>query len=159
MWSRERRVWGRGGQVPRTCPPLVHTVRRTALGPQDASISSPLGVAVVVARSLGVPLDERGVWPARGDDPRASQGRCSFGMRRGTPARGYVRAEAWRDATLERGPNHPHGGCSLARHGTYARKTPRGTWGLIRGLRPRSVSVSRGQAPRSDGNHALEAPR
>ena len=23
-------------------------------------------------------------------------------------------------------PNHPHGGCSLARHGTYARKTPRG---------------------------------
>lgn len=28
---------------------------------------------------------------------------------------------------LERCPNHPHGGCSLARHGTYARKTPRGT--------------------------------
>ena len=39
----------------------------------------------------------------------------------------YVRAEAWRDATLERCPNHPHGGCALARHGTYARKTPRGT--------------------------------
>ena len=39
----------------------------------------------------------------------------------------YVRAEAWRDASLERCPNHPHGGCSLARHGTYARKTPRGT--------------------------------
>ena len=38
----------------------------------------------------------------------------------------YVRAEAWRDATLERCPNHPHGGCSLASHGTYARKTPRG---------------------------------
>ena len=38
----------------------------------------------------------------------------------------YVRAEAWRDATLERCPNHPHGGCSFARHGTYARKTPRG---------------------------------
>ena len=38
----------------------------------------------------------------------------------------YVRAEAWRDATLERCPNHPHGGCSLAGHGTYARKTPRG---------------------------------
>ena len=38
----------------------------------------------------------------------------------------YVRAEAWRDARLARCPNHPHGGCSLARHGTYERKTPRG---------------------------------
>ena len=38
----------------------------------------------------------------------------------------YVSAQAWRDARLERCPNHPHGGCSLARHGTYARKTPRG---------------------------------
>ena len=39
----------------------------------------------------------------------------------------YVRAQAWRDATLERCPNHPLGNCSLARHGTYTRKTPRGT--------------------------------
>ena len=38
----------------------------------------------------------------------------------------YVKAKAWRDARLERCPNHPHGGCSLARHGTYARKTPLG---------------------------------
>ena len=38
----------------------------------------------------------------------------------------YVRAEAWRDARLDRCPNHPHGGCSLARHGAYARKSPRG---------------------------------
>ena len=29
--------------MPRTCPRLVHTFRRTALGPQDASTSSPLG--------------------------------------------------------------------------------------------------------------------
>ena len=27
----------------------------------------------------------------------------------------------------ERCPNHPRGGCSLARHGTYARRTPVGT--------------------------------
>ena len=40
----------------------------------------------------------------------------------------YVRAQAWRDARLERCPNHPHRRCSLARHGTYARKTPRGTY-------------------------------
>ena len=38
----------------------------------------------------------------------------------------YVRTEAWRDARLDRCPNHPHGGCSLDRHGTYARKSPRG---------------------------------
>ena len=38
----------------------------------------------------------------------------------------YVGAEAWRDARLGRCPNHPHGGCSLAGHGAYARKTPRG---------------------------------
>ena len=45
----------------------------------------------------------------------------------GHTGEGYVRAQAWRDASLERCPNHPHGGCSLARHGTYTRKTPRGT--------------------------------
>ena len=39
----------------------------------------------------------------------------------------YVKAEAWHAASLERCPNHPHGDCSLARHGTYTRKSPRGT--------------------------------
>ena len=39
----------------------------------------------------------------------------------------YVTAQAWRAARLERCPKHPRGGCSLARHGTYARKLPRGT--------------------------------
>ena len=38
----------------------------------------------------------------------------------------YVKTEAWRDARLERCPNHPHGGCSVASHGTYERKTPPG---------------------------------
>ena len=38
----------------------------------------------------------------------------------------YVNARAWRTARLGRCPNHPLGGCSLARHGTYERKTPRG---------------------------------
>ena len=38
----------------------------------------------------------------------------------------YVTARAWREARLERRPKHPHGGCSLARHGTYERKTPQG---------------------------------
>ena len=39
----------------------------------------------------------------------------------------YVTAQGWRRATLARCPNHPRGGCSFARHGTYARKTPPGT--------------------------------
>lgn len=38
----------------------------------------------------------------------------------------YVSRQAWREATLPRCPNHPWGGCSLARHGTYRRKTPAG---------------------------------
>ena len=38
----------------------------------------------------------------------------------------YVKAEAWREARLERCPNHPHGGCSVGSHGTYERKTPPG---------------------------------
>jgi len=39
----------------------------------------------------------------------------------------YVSEKAWQDATLERCPLHPYGGCSLARHGTYERKKPAGT--------------------------------
>lgn len=37
----------------------------------------------------------------------------------------YVNARAWEYARLAVCPNHPAGGCSLARHGTYGRKTPR----------------------------------
>ena len=40
----------------------------------------------------------------------------------------YVSRQAWRKASLPRCPNHPRGGCSFARHGTYPRKTPAGTW-------------------------------
>ena len=39
----------------------------------------------------------------------------------------YVTHQAWRDATLERCPLHPAGGCSFARHGTYDRVNPPGT--------------------------------
>ena len=39
----------------------------------------------------------------------------------------YVTREFWRQAKLERCPLHPAGGCGLARHGTYQRKSPRGT--------------------------------
>ena len=42
-------------------------------------------------------------------------------------SREYVGRQAWRDASLERCPLHPNGGCSFARHGTYARVDPPGT--------------------------------
>ena len=48
-------------------------------------------------------------------------------FRTGLAGEQYVKAQGWRHATLARCPNHPGGGCSLARHGTYARKTPPGT--------------------------------
>jgi len=38
----------------------------------------------------------------------------------------YVSRQAWRDATLERCPLHPHGGCGFARHTAYARVRPPG---------------------------------
>lgn len=38
----------------------------------------------------------------------------------------YVSRQAWREATLERCPRHPRGGCGFARHGTYERVHPPG---------------------------------
>lgn len=39
----------------------------------------------------------------------------------------YVTRELWRQASLQRCPQHPRGGCGFARHGTYERKRPAGT--------------------------------
>jgi hypothetical protein len=38
----------------------------------------------------------------------------------------YVIEQAWRQASLDRCPRHPQGGCDLARHGTYPRVEPPG---------------------------------
>lgn len=38
----------------------------------------------------------------------------------------YVSRQAWHEASLERCPLHPEGGCGLVRHGTYPRVTPPG---------------------------------
>ena len=40
----------------------------------------------------------------------------------------YVSRELWRLASLERCPLHPRGSCGFARHGTYERKRPAGTY-------------------------------
>ena len=77
-------------------------------------------------RNLGVPWNERGVGP-RGETDPAGPRPVQLRYQTGLTGEAYVRTQAWRDATLERCPNHLNGGCSLARHGTYARKTPRGT--------------------------------
>ena len=42
------------------------------------------------------------------------------------PGEAYVARKAWRDASLDRCPRHPRGGCGLVRHGTYPRRTPAG---------------------------------
>lgn len=39
----------------------------------------------------------------------------------------YVRQKGWRQASLDRCPLHPGGGCGFARHGTYTRVAPVGT--------------------------------
>ena len=44
----------------------------------------------------------------------------------GLTSEDYVSRQAWREATLERCPLHPRGGCGLARHGTYERVNPPG---------------------------------
>jgi len=55
----------------------------------------------------------------------------------------YVTREFWRQAMLERCPLHSAGGCGFARHGTYQRKSPRGThvarWYCPRGHRTFSL--------------------
>jgi hypothetical protein len=38
----------------------------------------------------------------------------------------YIRQQAWREATLERCPLHPEGGCGVRCHGSYGRKDPEG---------------------------------
>ena len=45
----------------------------------------------------------------------------------GSTGEAYVTEELWRLASLDRCPLHPSGGCGLARHGCYERKTPPGT--------------------------------
>ena len=98
--------------------------------PQDAARSEGR-VHIVTAwrregrrRSLDAPSHDRGVGP-RGKPP-AGPRPVQLRYESGLTGEEYVRAQAWRDARLERCPNHPHRRCSLARHGTYARKTPRG---------------------------------
>jgi hypothetical protein len=38
----------------------------------------------------------------------------------------YIRQQTWREATLERCPLHPEGGCGVRSHGSYGRKEPEG---------------------------------
>ena len=64
---------------------------------------------------------------ARAETVPPGHGQVQLRLRTGLTGEQYVTAQGWRDATLAHCPHHPGGGCSLARHGTYARKTPPGT--------------------------------
>lgn len=63
---------------------------------------------------------------ARADDA-AGPWPVQLRFKTGLTSEEYVSRQAWREASLCCCPNHPRGGCSLARHGTYRRKTPVGT--------------------------------
>jgi hypothetical protein len=50
-------------------------------------------------------------------------------LRQGTAltSEDYVRQKGWQQASLDRCPLHPRGGCGFGRHGTYSRVEPPGT--------------------------------
>lgn len=60
-------------------------------------------------------VDAAGPWPVQ------------LRFHTGHTSEAYVSRQGWREASLACCPNHPRGGCSLARHGTYRRKSPAGT--------------------------------
>ena len=94
-------------------------------GPRDADRSAGRVHGFTAwrrVRSLRLRLNRRREAP-RGPYPAGPMAGAAS-LRNGLTGEQYVTARAWRDARLERCPNHPRGGCSLARHGTYERKTP-----------------------------------
>lgn len=95
--------------------------------PYSASGARPLprvGVASLNGHNAGTPTNQE--WPAT---VRGRAGRWPVQLRFATThtSNDYVTQQAWRNASLARCPLHPYGGCSFARHGTYARVKPPGT--------------------------------
>ena len=76
-------MWASGGEASAS-PWLVHTLRRTALGPKDASTPSALGVAAPALVISGSDWHREEL--ARTGSPPPGHGRCSFDTHRGTPA-------------------------------------------------------------------------
>ena len=81
----------------------------------------------MVVAVVSPPLQTKKELARAGRQTPPGHGRLQLRYKTGLTGEEYVGTEAWRDARLEHCPNHPHGGCSLAGHGTYTRKTPRGT--------------------------------
>ena len=71
----------------------------------------------------GVPTQRK----ARHGSPRAGLRPVQLRFKCSLTDKEYVNRQAWCEASLPRCPLHPHGGCSLARHGTYERVSPPGT--------------------------------
>ena len=124
-------VGARAASVSKGWASAQHLSMPCPHAPQDAARSEgrvhivTAGIVGGSAVVFGVPWNERGVGPRGGHNP-AGPRPVQLRYETGLTGEQYVTAQAWRDARLERCPNHPHGGCSLARHGTYARKTPPG---------------------------------
>ena len=76
--------------------------------------------AMVVA-VVSPPLQTKKELARAGRQIPPGHGRLQLRYKTGLTGEEYVGTEAWRDARLEHCPNHPHGGCSLAAHGTRVR--------------------------------------
>ena len=105
------------------CEPSRHHTDATARGRLDAPDPEPKRfrfacwrVLTTCGRRTRVPMPNS---VRLTDWNSLQQTITSLVTHRGTPARDTLEGRAWRDARLERCPNHPHGGCSLARHGTW----------------------------------------
>jgi hypothetical protein len=83
------------------------------------------------ADPTGPSLSEGGAWcslPRKGEtrdglDPRGPHW-VQLRFATGLTSEEYVKQRAWQSATLQRCPVHPAGGCGIAGHGSYERKSP-----------------------------------
>ena len=66
--------------------------------------------------------------PPRITAVRALAGAVQLRSETGLTSEEYIRQQGWLTATLERCPVHPEGGCGIAGHGAYERKSPAGLW-------------------------------
>lgn len=73
----------------------------------------------MLAQRSGMWLGEKGSGPPRLVPVRARPVQLRFTS--GLTSEEYVRQEAWKNATLDRCPAHPRGGCRFARHTAYPR--------------------------------------
>jgi len=102
---------------------------RCSLGRAAASVDDPF-----VMRLRQMSRTRQALQPNKQEERKVARAVAAAGpwpvrlrFKTGHTSEDYVSRQAWREASLPRCPNHPRGGCSLARHGTCPRKSPAGT--------------------------------